>query len=77
MTKQEFIKRIIGMYEAGEPGLRFEKWQQRPYTAVNLTYRGHQAFGFSKVNWPDDWDEEEGVLLSLRKAAARIWKEFT
>lgn len=81
MNKQDFIKRIVEMFESGIEGIQIETWQQRPYTAVKLTYQldvDHKwsTFGFSKVNWPDDWDEGEGVYLCLRKAAAQMWREI-
>lgn len=51
--------------------------QKRPYTCVKVGVRwGNgpndiirvEGLGFSKVNWPDPWDEQHGIELALRKA---------
>lgn len=60
--------------------------QKRPYTAIVLegvyahndgrdvfTYTGT---GFSKVCWPDDWDENLGRRIAWDKARADIGKKI-
>ena len=50
--------------------LDVEVWQKRPYTAVKAKVVGHpeDGFGFSKVCWPDEWDEERGIEAATIKA---------
>lgn len=58
-------------------------WQDRPNTAVKIkanivpiVYRGMkvEAFGFSKVAWPDEWDAAVGVDMAVRKAISKLAK---
>lgn len=51
--------------------------QERPYTAVRLNLKVDSqtylvANGFSKVKYPDDWDEDFGYDLACQKAASKI-----
>lgn len=55
--------------------------QERPYTAVRLNLkidsRTHLvANGFSKVKYPDDWDEDFGYDLACQKAASKIVRQI-
>lgn len=54
--------------------------QERPYTAIEMTFnikgKDFEARGFSKVKWPDKWDEEYGFNLACCKAAAKIAKQI-
>ena len=61
------------------PKYFYEVWVDRPNVAVSLWKFGaldseNRAFGFSKVNWPDCWDEAEGLRIALSKAAAKLVK---
>lgn len=60
-------------------------WQEQPWTFVKFRVkippaRGNgtdtlEAYGWSKANWPDQWNAEYGVELAEKKAmkrAARI-----
>ena len=52
--------------------------QDRPCTAIEITTTffgdDYKAVGFSKVNWPDQWDAEYGVTMARKKALAQISK---
>ena len=37
-----------------------------------LNGAAHVGIGFSKVNWPDKWDEDTGKWIAARKAAKQI-----
>lgn len=54
--------------------------QEKPYTAIEMVIgiRGetYLAHGFSKVKWPDNWDEEFGYNLACQKAASKIVKQL-
>lgn len=53
--------------------------QERPYSAVEMVYKvkdkEFRAKGFSKVKWPDEWNDEFGFSLACLKAAAKVAKE--
>lgn len=56
--------------------------QERPYTAVSLNFKVSSeiqlgASGFSKVKYPDNWDEDFDYDLACQKAASKIAKEIT
>lgn len=55
--------------------------QERPYTAVRLSFKIDSqthlvANGFSKVKYPDDWDEDFGYDLACQKAASKIVRQI-
>lgn len=54
--------------------------QEKPYTAIEMIFEhSHEVFvakGFSKVKWPDKWDDEFGFDLACLKAASKIVKEI-
>lgn len=55
--------------------------QERPYTAVRLNLKIDSqtylvANGFSKVKYPDDWDEDFGYDLACQKAASKIVRQI-
>ena len=55
----------------------YEVWQQRPYTAVRLVdVQEREAFGFTKVCWPDEWSERVGVERALHKAAESLFRQM-
>lgn len=60
--------------------------QRRPYTMVSVTswFNGkeYDGVGFSKVCYPDKWNDEDGADLALRRALIDIlhqirWDEDT
>lgn len=57
-----------------------EVLQKRPSTAVKARLKvGSMIFvgtGFSKVKWPDDWNEDFGLQLATDKAASDITKQI-
>jgi hypothetical protein len=56
-------------------------WQEQPWTMVKFRVKippgkgngtdSIETFGFSKANWPDQWDDEYGIFLAEKKAMAR------
>lgn len=52
------------------------KYQECPNTLVLIVARvndtSYRASGFAKVQWPDRWDAEYGVMMATRKAVAKI-----
>jgi hypothetical protein len=54
--------------------------QEKPYTALEMIFKFKgevfAAKGFSKVKWPDNWDDEFGYCLACDKAVAKIAKEI-
>ena len=53
----------------------YEVWAKRPNVAVSLWKIDEeeiQAYGFSKVNWPDCWELDRGIEIALAKAAAQM-----
>ena len=63
------LAHVTALYANGEL-LVDVVWQKRPITVVRVQVPGYSETGenFSKVNWPDEWDEEEGVGVATRKA---------
>jgi len=55
-------------------------WQDRPYTAVRCEATFGSAsccvYGFSKVNWPDAWDPQEGINKAEKRAVAKAVRYF-
>ena len=55
-------------------------WQKRPNTAVRVTTHFEKVryteLGFTKVNYPDKWDEAYGIGLAVRKAIADISRQI-
>ncbi len=53
--------------------------QEKPYTAIEMVFEFNNkvfaAKGFSKVKYPDEWNDEFGFSLACLKAAAKIAKE--
>ena len=51
-------------------------FQNRPYTFVCLetNYEGkdYVGYGFSKVMWPDKWDDREGAKIANRHALIMV-----
>lgn len=55
-------------------------WQKRPWTMAEITVeipgdgwqegKSWRDIGFSKVNWPDEWDESYGQDMATKKAIA-------
>jgi len=65
-----------------------EVWQSCPYTAAKVIVKKlppgnphdgkwHDAIGFAKVKWPDDWDADYGRDLAIRKAIAKLAKRLS
>jgi len=54
--------------------------QNRPFTAVEVISvvegKEYTATGFSKVCWPDSWDEEFGKKLAFEKACGNIVRQI-
>ncbi len=75
MTNRDIVKKIISNYHSGV--LRGSVIYRQPYTYVSVVYApqgeptiyGH---GFSKVCWPDQWDEYRGQEIALAKAARDV-----
>jgi hypothetical protein len=67
---------IAELEELTAAGGRENLIQRCPYTAytVLLEYSGTEyvGVGFSKVNWPDEWDEDEGYNLAKYRALKDI-----
>lgn len=51
-------------------------YQKIPYTCVSITAKfdgnTYTELGFSKVRWPDPWDERDGIDLAVKKAISAI-----
>lgn len=85
MIRKDFIEKLVKDVREGQVDvgpLTLTVWQKRPYTAVRIEYERQPneytfvGLGFTKVSWPDKWDEEEGVNIALLKAAAHIWRQL-
>src|SRR3972149_2300770 len=54
--------------------------QEKPYSAVQMSLgfkdKLFTAKGFSKVKWPDVWNDEFGYNLACQKAASKIVKQL-
>ena len=52
------------------------KYQECPNTLVwiacEVNGTSYRTSGFAKVQWPDRWDAEYGVMMATRKAVAKI-----
>lgn len=52
-------------------------YQQKPYTFAVFDIRYPDAvieadvFGFSKVMWPDRWDEETGIEIAIKRGVRK------
>lgn len=78
-TKKELREDAINtLVQKFEPSVVL---QYRPYTCVkmdiNLLGIVHTGVGFTKVCWPDKWDEQYGLDLATRKAASVIVRKIT
>ena len=55
-------------------------YQDRPYTCIVLEvktpYGVIQAIGFSKVCYPDQWNEQRGAELAKDKAITKVAKSI-
>lgn len=73
--RDEFIAESLEYFQNG-PGQVFVTYYQRqPYTMCELSDIGFMGLGFSKVCFPDKWDEERGKELALQKAVADCWRQ--
>lgn len=70
-TSKRWIRKSI------QPRIKVEELeilQSRPYTVVRarvtdpVTNLVVETVGFSKVSWPDEWDQVEGIRVARRKA---------
>lgn len=72
MSRKELIEKINAESVS-------EYSQKQPYTWVRLTfaYNGevYTGVGFSKVNWPDKFDEVFGINLAFNRAVGDIVKQ--
>ena len=54
--------------------------QKCPYTAVEVEFMfkgvAYSEPGFSKVSWPDQWDEDYGLDLAVERAAFAVAKRI-
>jgi len=50
--------------------------QARPWTAVEVAVGPHEGLGFSKVCYPDDWDQEKGVEIAYQKAVSNAIRQM-
>ena len=78
--KRKLIKDIIRQVNLGV--ISREHIHRRPYTYVRVLfyYELHLAtvygHGFSKVCWPDQWDETRGYEIALAKAARDVARQL-
>ena len=74
LSKRQRKEELLNRYYRGR--CQVYTIQKRPTTSVKVdTYIGDRWFtgiGSSKVNWPDEWDEDEGFRVALRKAIRDI-----
>ena len=81
-SRRRFIMQTLQKLDEGERSVKWECWQQQPYTAVNVWMLlphfndALTGLGFAKVSWPDKWDAEEGQQIALEKAIASIWRQI-
>lgn len=58
--------------------------QDRPCTGIGLfiteygamRLKEYEGVGFSKVQWPDEWSEADGILLAEEKAISKIARQM-
>lgn len=79
ITKKDLIAKSVKLVaETFEPSFTA---QRRPYTYVHydVEFRGahYHADGFSKVCWPDQWDEATGSYYACQKAVRYIVRKIT
>jgi hypothetical protein len=76
---ETIAKDMLSNTETGRACL-LEVLQKCPYTGVKVEYwyvgRCYSAVGFSKVKWPDEWDEQYGVEMAVKKAAHDIARQI-
>ena len=78
---KEFEKMILQEYLKEEPPFNAELdicvYQQRPYTHAIVVYKtlwsGH---GYSKCNPIDEWDEDLGALIAVKRAARDLYQRM-
>jgi len=78
---KEFEKMILQEYLKEEPpfNVAFDicVYQQRPYTHAIAVYKtlwsGH---GYSKCNPIDEWDEDLGALIAVKRAARDLYQRM-
>ena len=78
---KEFEKMILQEYLKEEPpfnaALDICVYQQRPYTHAIAVYKtlwsGH---GYSKCNPIDEWDEDLGALIAVKRAARDLYQRM-
>lgn len=49
--------------------------QKCPNSFVEIEVMGLTGVGYSKVSWPDEWDEDFGMELAYTKAVFDITKQ--
>lgn len=74
------VKRKRLVKEVRKRSLVTKVMQDCPWTAVQLELgdgnRVWLSYGFSKVCYPDEWDEDFGFDLAIEKAASKIAKQL-
>lgn len=74
VSKRKQREEIMASLEVVQNGE--EVIQKRPYTAIKIKayYKGtmYVGIGFSKVCWPDEWDEELGWSMAEYRAKKDI-----
>jgi hypothetical protein len=86
LSKRKFVGLLEAKLKDGYEG--HSTYQERPWTCVvmnisldviikgeRITHR-YEVYGFSKVQWPDKWDEQEGVGVAITKGLRRFARQI-
>ena len=77
LTKREMRQALMTEIRENITGVAVH--QRQPWTCVVVTTcvngEEREGVGFTKVQWPDAWDEEYGVTLAECKAVADVARQ--
>jgi len=76
-TKREMRQSLMAEIQTNATNEMVFQRQPNTVVIIEATVNGqlYEGVGFTKVRWPDAWDEEYGVTLAECKAVADIARQ--
>ena len=78
LNRRGVIERLNELVEDGDERVVVHVFQKRPNTFAATRFHAYTGVGFSKVCYPDTWDEDKGIEIARNKAIQdignQLWK---
>ena len=80
LFERQLERELWELYHLGPNETPTIEIQRRPSTCVQIEMYIYDVWftgiGFSKANWPDQWDENEGIRIATSKAIRHIAEQI-